>query len=71
MQVLKLIVVGKPHKETAADLGLSIKTIEKHRNRIYRYLNHQHLDIHCIAKLTHWALANGFVQNLYQTPGKD
>ena len=33
-QVLALVVAGKSSKDIAADLGVSVKTIESHRARI-------------------------------------
>ncbi len=46
-QVLQLLAEGRTGKEIAHDLGLSVKTIETHRQRIMNKLN-----IHSIAELT-------------------
>ena len=34
MEVLQLIAEGKANKETAAELGIGIKTVEKHREHL-------------------------------------
>jgi len=60
-EVLRLIACGQPNKEIAWTLGLSIKTIEKHRQAAMDKLN-----IHEIAGLTRYAIAKGFVR----APGK-
>jgi DNA-binding NarL/FixJ family response regulator len=57
-EVLRLIACGKPNKEIAFNLGLSIKTIEKHRQAAMDKLN-----IHDIAGLTRYALAKGLVHS--------
>jgi DNA-binding NarL/FixJ family response regulator len=56
-EVLRLIACGQPNKEIAFNLGLSIKTIEKHRQAAMDKLN-----IHDIAGLTRYAIAKGFVR---------
>ncbi len=56
-QVLQLIACGQPNKEIAYNLGLSIKTIEKHRQAAMDKLN-----IHNTAGLTRYALAKGLIQ---------
>jgi DNA-binding NarL/FixJ family response regulator len=55
-EVLGLIARGLCNKEIAYDLGLSIKTIEKHRQAVM-----DKLDIHEVAGLTRYAVAKGFV----------
>jgi DNA-binding NarL/FixJ family response regulator len=55
-EVLQLIVEGKANKQTAAELGISIKTVEKHRQSLMTKL-----DIHDVAGLTHYAIAKGIV----------
>src|SRR6185369_1507851 len=47
MEVLQLIAEGKANKETAAELGVSTKTVEKHREHLM-----EKLDIHDTAGLT-------------------
>lgn len=38
-QVLESIVNGKTNKETASDLGVGVRTVETHRERVMRKLN--------------------------------
>ena len=45
MEVLQLIAEGKANKETANELGIGIKTVEKHREHVM-----QKLDIHDTAR---------------------
>ena len=55
-QVLVLIAEGQSNKEIANRLGIGVRTIETHRERIMR-----RLDIHSVAGLTKFAIANGMV----------
>jgi len=55
-EVLVLIAEGKSNKEIADRLGIGVRTIETHRERIMRRLN-----IHSVAGLTKYAIANGLV----------
>jgi DNA-binding NarL/FixJ family response regulator len=55
-EVLRLIAEGNCNKEIATHLGISIKTVEKHRQELMSRLN-----IHTIAGLTRYALAKGFI----------
>ena len=55
-EVLVLIARGQPNKEIAFTLGVSIKTVEKHRQSVM-----DKLDIHDIAGLTRYAVAKGMV----------
>ena len=57
-EVLQLIAEGAPNKLIASHLGISIKTVEKHRQQVMNKLN-----IHNIAGLTRYAVANGVVEN--------
>lgn len=61
MEVLQLIAEGKTNKETAADLGISIKTVEKHRGHLM-----DKLDIHDTAGLTRHAIAEGIIESSVQ-----
>jgi two-component system, NarL family, nitrate/nitrite response regulator NarL len=61
MEVLQLIAEGKANKETAGELGISIKTVEKHREKVMRKL-----DIHDTAGLTRYAIAAGIVESSVQ-----
>jgi DNA-binding NarL/FixJ family response regulator len=56
-EVLHLIAEGKANKQTAAELGISIKTVEKHRQRLMTKL-----DIHDVAGLTRYAVTTGIVE---------
>ena len=56
LQVLALIADGNPNKGTAEKLGISIKTVEKHRQSLMNKLN-----IHETASLTRYAIAKGVV----------
>ncbi len=53
-EVLQLIAEGKPTKDIADRLNVSIKTIEKHREHIMEKLN-----IHSVAELTKYAIREG------------
>lgn len=56
-ELLPLIAEGHVNKEIASELGISIKTVEKHRQHLMRKLN-----IHHIAGLTHFAIASGIIE---------
>lgn len=55
-EVLILIAEGQSNKEIANHLGIGVRTIETHRERIMRRLN-----IHSVAGLTKYAIANGMI----------
>jgi DNA-binding NarL/FixJ family response regulator len=61
MEVLQLIAEGKANKETAAELGISIKTVEKHREKVMSKLN-----IHDTSGLTRYAISAGIIENSVQ-----
>ncbi|HEY5232782.1 MAG TPA: response regulator transcription factor [Verrucomicrobiae bacterium] len=61
MEVLQLIAEGKANKETASELGIGIKTVEKHREHLM-----QKLDIHDTAGLTRYAISAGIIENSVQ-----
>lgn len=61
MEVLQLIAEGGANKQIAAELGISIKTVEKHRD----HLMHK-LDIHDIAGLTRYAIMAGIIESSVQ-----
>ena len=61
MEVLQLIVEGKANKETAAELGIGIKTVEKHRAQLM-----EKLDIHDTAGLTRYAISAGIIESSVQ-----
>ncbi|MGD8992317.1 MAG: response regulator transcription factor [Desulfobacterales bacterium] len=55
-EVLKLIAEGYKNKEIAADLFISMKTVEKHRANLMKKL-----DLHNAAALTTFAIEQGLV----------
>lgn len=61
MEVLQLIAEGKANKETAAALGIGMKTVEKHRQHLM-----EKLDIHDTAGLTRYAIAEGIIESSVQ-----
>jgi DNA-binding NarL/FixJ family response regulator len=61
VEVLQLIAEGKANKQTAAELGIGIKTVEKHREHLMRKLN-----IHDTAGLTRYAISAGIIESSVQ-----
>jgi DNA-binding NarL/FixJ family response regulator len=61
MEVLQLIAEGKGNKQVAVELGISVKTVEKHRQRLMEKLN-----IHDTAGLTRYAIAAGIIESSVQ-----
>lgn len=61
MEVLQLIAEGKANKQAADELGISIKTVEKHRENLM-----SKLDIHDTAGLTRYAIATGIIESSIQ-----
>ncbi|MBE0539793.1 MAG: response regulator transcription factor [Verrucomicrobia bacterium] len=57
-EVLQLIAEGKPNKQVAAELGVSFKTVDKHRQHLMAKLN-----IHDIAGLTRYAISQGIIES--------
>jgi two-component system, NarL family, nitrate/nitrite response regulator NarL len=55
-EVLVEIAEGKSNKEIASRLNIGVRTVETHRERIMRKL-----EIHSVAGLTKFAIANGMV----------
>jgi two-component system nitrate/nitrite response regulator NarL len=55
-EVLVQIAEGRSNKEIATQLDIGVRTIETHRERIMRRLN-----IHSVAGLTKYAIANGLI----------
>jgi DNA-binding NarL/FixJ family response regulator len=60
-EVLQLIAEGKANKETAEELHISVKTVEKHRQSLMAKLN-----IHDTAGLTRHAIATGVIESSVQ-----
>ena len=61
VEVLQLLAEGKANKQTASDLCISIKTVEKHRQALMEKLN-----IHDTASLTRYAIAAGIIESSVQ-----
>ena len=62
-EVLQLIAEGLPNKQIAGELGISIKTVEKHRQQVMNKLN-----IHDVAGLTRYAISKGVVERAIPAP---
>ena len=60
-EVLQLVAEGSANKQIAAELGISIKTVEKHRQQLMDKLN-----IHDTAGLTRHAIAKGVIESTVQ-----
>ncbi|MES2696922.1 MAG: response regulator transcription factor [Verrucomicrobiota bacterium] len=58
LEVLQLVAEGKVNKQIAADLCISIKTVEKHRQQVMNKLN-----IHDVAGLTRYAISRGIIES--------
>jgi DNA-binding NarL/FixJ family response regulator len=58
VEVLQLIAEGKPNKQIAAELGVSFKTVDKHRQHLM-----SKLDIHDTAGLTRYAIGEGIIES--------
>ena len=56
-EVLKLVAEGNANKQTAGKLGISIKTVEKHRQKVMEKLR-----MHDTAGLTRYAVQAGLVE---------
>jgi len=56
-EVLQLIAEGGGNKHIAAELGISVKTVERHRQRLM-----DKLGIHEVAGLTRYAISRGLVE---------
>ena len=62
-EVLQLIAEGFSNKQIAAELMISIKTVEKHRQQVMNKLN-----IHDVAGLTRYAITKGMVERTAPAP---
>jgi DNA-binding NarL/FixJ family response regulator len=60
-EVLQLVAEGFANKQMATKLGISIKTVEKHREHLMAKLN-----IHDTAGLTRYAIAAGVIESSVQ-----
>jgi DNA-binding NarL/FixJ family response regulator len=61
LEVIQLVAEGQANKQVAAGLGISIKTVEKHRQHLMDKLN-----IHDTAGLTRYAIAQGIIESSVQ-----
>ena len=61
-----MIAEGFPNKAIASELGISIKTVEKHRQAVMSKLN-----IHEAAGLTRYAIAKGVISNDPKTSSEE
>jgi DNA-binding NarL/FixJ family response regulator len=61
-ELLQLIAEGMANKQIASELGISNKTVEKHRQHLM-----EKLDIHDVAGLTRLAIASGVIENSIQS----
>lgn len=57
-EVLQLIAEGKANKQVASELGVSFKTVDKHRQHLMSKLN-----IHDVAGLTRYAISEGIIES--------
>jgi DNA-binding NarL/FixJ family response regulator len=60
-EVLQLVAEGSANKQMAIALGISIKTVEKHRQHLMNKLN-----VHDTAGLTRYAIATGVIESSVQ-----
>jgi DNA-binding NarL/FixJ family response regulator len=60
-EVLQLVAEGSSNKQVAAELGISAKTVEKHRQHLMDKLN-----IHDTAGLTRYAISTGVIESSVQ-----
>jgi len=60
-EVLQLVAEGSANKQVASTLGISIKTVEKHRQHLMDKLN-----IHDTAGLTRYAISAGVIESNVQ-----
>jgi DNA-binding NarL/FixJ family response regulator len=61
MELIQLIAEGQANKQIAAELGIGLKTVEKHRERLMAKLN-----IHEAASLTRYAIRTGIIESSVQ-----
>jgi len=56
-EILQLVAEGKPNKQIAAELSVSIRTVQNHRQQLMNKLH-----IHDIAGLTRYAMNKGMIE---------
>lgn len=57
-EVLQMVAEGKVNKQIAAELCISVKTVDKHRQELMKKLN-----IHDVAGLTRYAISKGIIES--------
>ena len=57
IEVLQFVARGRLNKQAAAELGISSKTVEKHRQQLAHKLG-----VHGTAALTHFAIYTGIIE---------
>src|SRR5260221_4237 len=62
-EVLQLVAEGKVNKQISAELCISVKTVEKHRQQMMNKLN-----IHDVAGLTRYAISKSIIENTVSPP---
>ena len=65
LEVLQLVAEGDASKEVAAELGISVKTVEKHRHNLMQKLHLYHT-----AGLTRYAIAQGIIERSTPASGR-
>ena len=56
-EVVQLLAEGKSNKQVAAALGITVKTAETHRSKVF-----QRLEIHSLADLVRYAIRNKIIE---------
>jgi DNA-binding NarL/FixJ family response regulator len=56
-EVVRLLADGRPNRQIATDLGISVKTVESHRANVMRKL-----ELHSVVDLVRYAVRNQLVQ---------
>jgi DNA-binding NarL/FixJ family response regulator len=56
-EIIRLLTEGKTNKETAAQLGITVRTVETHRAKIMLKLG-----LHSLAELIHYAMRQGIAK---------
>jgi DNA-binding NarL/FixJ family response regulator len=60
VEIIRLLAEGRANKEIAAELGITIRTVETHRARIMHKLG-----LHSLAELIHYAIRH----EIFSAPG--
>ena len=55
-EIARLVATGRPSKEIARELGLSVRTVEKHRSNLMAKIG-----VREVASLTRWCLQAGLL----------